>query len=324
MKNINDLQLLVDEEIRRQHRSLEPKELYDPIWYTMSSGGKRLRPVLVLMGCQLYSDRVEEALKPAIGIEMFHNFTLLHDDIMDKAFLRRNRPTVHIKWDVNRAILSGDALAIQSNIFIASCSRQVLPEVLDVFLTTALQVCEGQQYDLNFELKRMVTVEEYLNMIKLKTAVLLAGSLQIGAIIGGADKVWSQRVYDMGCELGMAFQLQDDLLDTFGDKDAFGKNIGGDILSDKKTYLLIKAYELASPEQSKALDTYFSGNFPNPEVKIREVRKIFTDLGVDQIIRERVREYLHRALEILDEIPVAKERKAELEKFSGSLMDRVR
>lgn len=324
MKNIDDFQLIVDEEIKRQHRNLEPKELYEPIWYTLSNGGKRLRPVLVLMGCQLFSDRIEEAVLPAIGIEMFHNFTLLHDDIMDKAFLRRNRPTVHIKWDVNRAILSGDALAIQSNIFISSCSREVLPEVLNVFLTTALQVCEGQQYDLNFEIKSMVSVDEYMNMIRLKTAVLLAGSLQIGAIIGGAGKDWAQRVYDLGCELGMAFQLQDDLLDTFGDEDVFGKSIGGDIRSDKKTFLLIKAYEQASPEQAKVLDDCYSGKCTDPDQKVKEVRKIFMDLGIDQMTRKKVREYLYSALAILEELPVEKERKTELENFTRSLMDRVR
>lgn len=324
MRKIDELQELIDREIGNQNQTMEPKELYEPIWYTLTTGGKRLRPVFVLMGCQLFDEEVEKALLPAIGIEMFHNFTLLHDDIMDKAFLRRNRPTVHVKWDVNRAILSGDALAIQSNIFIASCDKAILPDVLQVFNTTALQVCEGQQFDLNFELLPKVGVDDYLKMINLKTAVLLGGSLQIGALIGGADAEWAQRVFEMGRLIGMAFQLQDDLLDTFGETSSFGKNIGGDILANKKTYLLIKAYEIGSPGQVKTLNEFYSGQEFNPEDKISGVRKVFSDLKIDRITRDRVYEYSNRSLEILSEIPVPSESKAELEKFTLDLMDRVR
>lgn len=324
MKDIDELQRMIDEEIRTQYRILEPRELYEPMWYTLSSGGKRLRPVFVLMGCQLFSDDLRPAALPALGIEMFHNFTLLHDDIMDKAFMRRNLPTVHVKWDVNRAILSGDALAIQSNIFIASCDKEVLPDVLRVFNATALQVCEGQQYDLNFERVQGVTVSEYLNMIRLKTAVLIAGSLQIGALLGGADSRWASRVYDLGNMIGMAFQLQDDYLDTFGNPVTFGKNIGGDILANKKTYLLIKAQELASAEQLAILNKYFDSEDFDPEEKIAAVKKIFKDLGVDKTISEMVHEYSNKALEILAEIPVALPRKVELEKFTRNLMDRIR
>jgi geranylgeranyl diphosphate synthase type II len=255
---------------------------------------------------------------------MFHNFTLLHDDIMDKAFMRRNLPTVHIKWDVNRAILSGDALAIQSNIFIASCDKEVLPDVLHVFNATALQVCEGQQYDLNFERVPDVTVLEYLNMIRLKTAVLIAGSLQIGALIGGADSRWASRVYDLGDMIGMAFQLQDDYLDTFGNPVTFGKNIGGDILANKKTFLLIKARELANAEQSRILKYYYDSEDFDSEEKITAVSKIFKDLEVDKTIIDKVHEYSHKALDILGEIPVDPVRKVELEKFTRNLMDRIR
>lgn len=324
MKDINDLQLLIDEEIRAQYRILEPRELYEPMWYALSNGGKRLRPVFVLMGCQLFSDEVKRAALPALGIEMFHNFTLLHDDIMDKAFMRRNLPTVHIKWDVNRAILSGDALAIQSNIFISSCDKEILPDVLKVFNTTALQVCEGQQYDLNFERLQEVSVAEYLNMIRLKTAVLIAGSLQIGALIGGAEPKWASRVYELGDMIGMAFQLQDDYLDTFGNPVTFGKNIGGDILANKKTYLLIKARELANPEQLELLKKYFDSEDFDPAEKIASVKKVFQDLDVDKEIVEKVHEYSNKALEILSEIPVAPSRKVELDKFTRNLMDRIR
>ena len=259
MKSFEYIHQLVMAEIKLQNETLEPKELYEPIWYTLRSGGKRLRPILVLQGCQLFHDDIERALKPALGIELFHNFTLLHDDIMDKAFMRRNQPTVHTKWDINRAILSGDAMAIQANIFIASCDAKLLPDVLGVFNKTALQVCEGQQYDLNFEIMDEVTVDQYMNMIRLKTAVLLAGSLKIGAIIGGATEKQAGLVYDFGHDMGMAFQLQDDYLDTFGDPETFGKNIGGDILSNKKTFLLIKARQRANPAQLKELNEWYDG-----------------------------------------------------------------
>lgn len=324
MKDINDLQQMIDEEIRNQYRILEPRELYEPMWYALSNGGKRLRPVFVLMGCQLFSDDLKPAALPALGIEMFHNFTLLHDDIMDKAFMRRNLPTVHVKWDVNRAILSGDALAIQSNIFIASCDKEILPDVLRVFNATALQVCEGQQYDLNFERLEDVSVSAYLNMIRLKTAVLIAGSLQIGALIGGADSNWASRVYDLGDMIGMAFQLQDDYLDTFGNPVTFGKNIGGDILANKKTYLLIKARELASPDQLELLKKYYGSEDFDADEKITSVKKVFQDLNIDILTIEKVHEYSNKALEILAGIPVDLPRKVELEKFTRNLMDRIR
>jgi geranylgeranyl diphosphate synthase, type II len=324
MKDINELQQLIDEEIRTQYRILEPRELYEPMWYALSNGGKRLRPVFVLMGCQLFCDDVQKAALPALGIEMFHNFTLLHDDIMDQAFMRRNLPTVHIKWDVNRAILSGDALAIQANIFISSCDKEILPDVLRVFNTTALQVCEGQQYDLNFERLEEVSVAEYLNMIRLKTAVLIAGSLEIGALIGGAVPHWASRVYELGDMIGMAFQLQDDYLDTFGNPVTFGKNIGGDITANKKTFLLIKARELANPEQLAILKHFYGSENSNAGEKIRSVKKVFRDLKIDEITIEKVHEYSSKALEILGEIPVALPRKTELEKFTRNLMDRIR
>ncbi|MFH0761535.1 MAG: polyprenyl synthetase family protein [Bacteroidota bacterium] len=324
MKDIRQLQQLIDDEIVRQNRVMEPRELYEPILYTLSNGGKRLRPVFVLMGCQLFSDDVEKAVRPAIGIEMFHNFTLLHDDIMDKAFLRRNLPTVHIKWDVNRAILSGDALAICSNIFISSCDKEVLPDVLRVYNTTALQVCEGQQFDLNFERMDTVTVEEYLNMIRLKTAVLIAGSLEIGALIGGAPAGWSRQVYQLGNSIGMAFQLQDDYLDIFGQADTFGKTIGGDILADKKTFLLIKALEIGNSEQAQTLKRLYSDQDISPDEKIGAVLKIFRELKIDVLTKDKVHEYSNHALNVLREIPVEEERKRELESFTRNLMDRVR
>jgi geranylgeranyl diphosphate synthase type II len=323
MKSIDEIHELILEEITRQNAILEPRELYEPIWYTLKSGGKRLRPILVLQGCQLFSDDIAQAVKPALGIELFHNFTLLHDDIMDKAFMRRNMPTVHTKWDINRAILSGDAMAIQANIYISSCKPEYLPDVLQVFNKTALEVCEGQQYDLNFEVMDKVTEDQYMNMIKLKTAVLLAGSLKIGSIIGGAGKKQADLVYDFGYYMGMAFQLQDDYLDTFGNPDTFGKNIGGDILANKKTYLLIKARELASPEQLQELNGWYAGDDHEAELKIRSVVKIFRELGIDGLTRDRVIEFSKKALETLEIIDTAPERKTELKNFTNKLIYRV-
>ena len=323
MKSIEDIHQMVLKEIEEQNEVLEPKELYEPIWYTLRSGGKRLRPILVLLGCQMFSDNLAAALKPALGIELFHNFTLLHDDIMDKAFLRRNQPTVHIKWDINRAILSGDAMAIQANIFISSCKADVLPQVLQVFNKTALEVCEGQQYDLNFEIRDEVTVAEYMNMIKLKTAVLLAGSLKIGAIIGGSGNEQADLVYDFGYDMGMAFQLQDDYLDTFGSPETFGKKIGGDIMANKKTFLLIKAKQNANPKQLEELNRWYSDEEHDPEKKIPAVQKIFKDLEIDRLTREQVISYSRKALDCLENIDTEIERKTELKNFTNKLINRV-
>jgi len=324
LKSISELQSLVQESILQQNLMLEPKELYEPIGYALESGGKRLRPLLVLLGCQVYSDEVNKAIRPALGIEMFHNFTLLHDDIMDKAFMRRNKPTVHIKWNINRAILSGDALAIQSNILVSSCDRSILPEVLDVFNTTALQVCEGQQYDLNFEIVDHVTEEEYMHMISLKTAVLLAGSLKIGALIGGSGDDEAHKMYDFGYQMGMAFQLQDDFLDSFGNAETFGKSIGGDILANKKTVLWIKAMERANESQLKELKHWFSiTEVSKPFEKITEVVKIFRALKVDEYTRDLVIKYSNSALALLGEIKADKERTEELRNFTNKLINRV-
>ena len=323
MKSIDDIHKLILDEIEVQNETMEPKELYEPIWYTLRSGGKRLRPILVLQGCQMFSDDIVLAIKPALGIELFHNFTLLHDDIMDKAFMRRNQPTVHTKWDINRAILSGDAMAIQANIFIASCKPELLPDVLGVFNKTALEVCEGQQYDLNFELMDEVSVAEYMNMIKLKTAVLLAGSLKIGAIIGEASKEQADLVYKFGFDMGMAFQLQDDYLDTFGNPETFGKTIGGDILSNKKTFLLIQARERANPKQLKEILEWYSQEDHHKEEKIIAVQKIFRDLDVDRLTREQVVLFSNKALKTLDLIDADASRKEELKKFTNKLIYRV-
>ena len=323
MKTIDEIRDLIGKAFDEQEQSFEPRELYEPIAYTLKNGGKRLRPILVMLGCQAFTDELNEAIMPAVGIEMFHNFTLLHDDIMDKAFIRRNQPTVHIKWDVNRAILSGDALAIKANVFIASVRREVLPEVLGVFNKTALQVCEGQQYDLNFEMRNEVSEEEYLTMISLKTAVLLAGSLKIGALIGGATTKQADLLYSFGHDMGLAFQLQDDYLDTFGTVENFGKSIGGDIKANKKTILLIKALIQADEKDKKKLDKLFSTKKGNQDKKVEEVIAIFKKLNIDTYIRKLVIDYSHKALETLEEIDVDAVRKDELVKFTNQLINRV-
>ena len=243
MHHFEKIQKIIQNAITGENFTEEPRALYEPISYSLNTGGKRLRPALLLMAVNLYSSDIESFVLPALGIEIFHNFTLVHDDIMDNASLRRNQPTVHAKWDTNTAILSGDAMFIKAYEYILKYEGRKAHAIYKIFNRSAMRVCEGQQYDMNFETSSNVTEHEYLQMIELKTAELIACSLKMGALIGGADDEEADQLFEFGKNLGMAFQLQDDYLDSFGDEQAFGKNIGGDILADKKTYLLIKAYE---------------------------------------------------------------------------------
>ena len=226
----------------------QPAHLYEPISYTMALGGKRIRPVLVLMACEAVGGDIEKAIMPAVGLEMYHNFTLLHDDVMDKADIRRGKPTVHVKWDDNTAILSGDAMLTMATQLIARADAAVMPQVMELFNRTAMEIYEGQQYDMDFESRGDVTVEEYIAMIRLKTSVLLGCACKMGALIGGADEATAQRFYEIGENLGLAFQLQDDMLDVWGDEATFGKAIGGDIMNNKKTFLLINACQRATDD----------------------------------------------------------------------------
>jgi geranylgeranyl diphosphate synthase type II len=248
MHSIEQLQTIVNKAIADTKYTSEPAELYEPISYLMQLGGKRMRPVLVLISTELFGADVLKALDAAIGIELFHNFTLMHDDIMDKAPLRRGNPTVHVKWNESAAILSGDVMFVEAYKLMIKVEDSILRDVLDIFSDTASGVCQGQQADMNFEKRDHVGLDEYIEMIRLKTAVLLAGSMQIGALIGGAEKEQADLLYEFGENLGLAFQLQDDILDVYGDPEKFGKQVGGDILADKKTFLLIKARELAKGE----------------------------------------------------------------------------
>lgn len=299
-----------------------PKGLYDPVTYVLSLGGKRIRPVLMLMAYNLFREDVKSILQPATGIEVYHNYTLLHDDLMDRADKRRGKPTVHKVWNDNVAILSGDAMLVLAYQFMAQCPSEKLKEVLDLFSLTALEICEGQQMDMEFEQRNEVSEAEYIEMIRLKTSVLLAASLKIGAVLGGASKGDADYLYDFGVNLGLAFQLKDDLLDVYGDSARFGKNIGGDILCNKKTYLVIKAFEHADKEQASQLDDWFNRKTFDPQQKIEAVTRLYNQIGVRELCEAKIVEYSRRASESLRLLDVPAENKRELEKLMEKLMYR--
>lgn len=302
----------------------QPAELYDPIRYTLAMGGKRMRPVLVLMGCELMGGKAETAIQPALGIEVFHNFTLLHDDIMDEAPLRRGRPTVHTKWNNNIAILSGDVMFVEACRLMSKAPLAALSSVLDVFYKASGDVCEGQQWDMNFEGQDTVVLGEYLNMIRLKTAVLLGAALQIGAECAGATKEDAERLYEFGCHLGVAFQLQDDVLDVFGDPAVFGKQAGGDILSNKKTYLKLRALEKANADQAEQLRRWYSSKEFDSTSKVEAVTRLFEDLKVREDAEAEMTAHFQLALKHLLEVDGSQSHKDELLSFARDLMVRVK
>lgn len=312
----------VENEVSALHLNESPISLYTPIQYILSLGGKRIRPALTLMACNIFSEDIEPAIKPALGIEIFHNFTLLHDDLMDQADLRRNQQTVHKKWGANTAILSGDAMLIVAYRLIGETSGKFLKPVLDLFTTTALEICAGQQYDMEFESRSDVEEEEYIEMIRLKTAVLLACSLKTGALVGGASEKDAEILYAYGIHIGLAFQLMDDLLDVYGDMASFGKKIGGDILCNKKTFLLIHAFKAASEDQKKELNDWIHKQDYIPEEKIRAFRKIYTDLCIEKITEKKIQYFYELANEYLDQLSVSPERLQVLKSVSELLMNR--
>jgi len=322
MQTAKNIQEVVNQEFVDLNWDIEPIGLYAPIGYVLALGGKRIRPTLVLMSTNLFTDKIGLAIKPAIGLEIFHNFTLLHDDIMDKAPVRRKQPTVHIKWNENTAILSGDAMLIKAYQYMSELPANKLAEGLAIFSQTALEVCEGQQYDMEFESRDVVNQEEYLEMIRLKTAVLLAACLQIGAVIGGANKNDAQLLYDFGINIGLAFQLKDDLLDVYGDVETFGKQIGGDILCNKKTYLLINALNNASAENKKKLNNWLAVSEFEPTEKIKAVTSIYNDTGVKSLCEKKMDEYFTAALTCLERVNVPKDKKKNLYNLSNQLMNR--
>lgn len=324
MYDIKQAQEIVNKALIAANVSKEPAGLYEPIAYALSVGGKRLRPALTIMGCNLFTDSVEGAIDAAIGIEVFHNFTLLHDDIMDNADIRRGNPTVHKKWDENTAILSGDAMMIKASQFVTRTHEEFLKPVLKTFNKAAIQVCEGQQYDMNFENQSFVAEENYLEMIRLKTAVLLAASLKIGAIIGGASNEDAQHLYNFGENLGLAFQLQDDLLDTYGDAKIFGKNIGGDIASNKKTFLLIKALSTAKGDDLAELKDYLQKDDFDRDHKVDTFKRIYDSVNIKETTEDRIKHYFNLANDELNKITVKDEKKTLLKEFCESLMVRTK
>lgn len=299
-----------------------PQGLYDPVVYVLSMGGKRIRPVLMLMAYNLYQEDVSCIYGPATGIEVYHNYTLLHDDLMDRADRRRGKETVHKVWNDNTAILSGDAMLVLAYQYMAQCPVEHLKEVIDLFSLTALEICEGQQLDMDFEHRKDVKEEEYLEMIRLKTSVLLAASLKIGALLGGASREDAERLYDFGVNMGVAFQLKDDLLDVYGDPAVFGKNIGGDILCNKKTYMLIKAFEHADSGQLGRLNAWVDADSFDPAEKIAAVTALYNEIGIKELCEKKMAEYCEQALESLAAVNVPDAKKVELKNLMTDLMYR--
>ena len=322
MYNQSDLKKLVNKAILNLSYNEEAEKLNDPVKYILSIGGKRLRPVLALMACNLFSDQIDEAVIPATGLEVFHNFTLVHDDIMDHAPVRRNSPTVHSKWNLNQAVLSGDVMAFIANECFLQTPPRCLLKVFKEFNKAAIEVCVGQQLDIDFEKATIVLQAEYLRMIELKTAALLAASAKIGAIIGGADDKDSEILYEFGRNLGLAFQIQDDLLDIYGDIKVFGKIMGGDIISNKKTFLLVKALEIASIEQAKQLHDQIALKEFDHETKVKIVTEIYDQLNIKNISETLANDYINTSFSLLGKISANNERKTELVNIANSLIGR--
>lgn len=300
----------------------KPERLYDPIRYALSIGGKRVRPVMCLMSCEMFDGDINMAMQPALSLEFFHNFTLLHDDIMDRAEKRRNMDCVHIKWNENVAILSGDAMQIYAYELLKDVPDNLLRQCISLFTKTALEVCEGQQLDMDFETKNQVTEADYMEMIRLKTAVLLATSLKMGAILGGSSEKDSNLIYEFGINTGMAFQLQDDLLDVYGDSDTFGKNIGGDIVTNKKTFLLIKALQNADDKAKSELVHWMNRKDFLPKEKIKAITEIFDKTRVRALCQKEMENHLEKALKSIESISVPNNRKEPLIKLAADLMNR--
>ena len=300
----------------------KPSGLYDPVKYVLSMGGKRIRPVLMLLSYGLFKDDVESVLMPACALETYHNYTLLHDDLMDNADMRRGHETVHRKWDANTAILSGDSMLVLAYERMAKCNPVYLSDVLHTFTETALEIGEGQQYDMEFETRNDVTEDEYIEMIRLKTSVLLACAQKIGAILAGASKQDQDNLYKFGEQIGLAFQLQDDYLDVYGDPKVFGKKVGGDIICNKKTYMLINAYNRADAEQRRELQHWMEAETFNSDEKVAAVTAIYNKVGVDKLAIEKIAYYFEERKKYLDAVQVSDERKAELRLYAQKMMHR--
>lgn len=317
----NELLSLFERYIAQMPTPEEPQRLYAPIKYGLEEGGKRIRPILLMLAYNLYAEDIERALMPAMAVEIFHNFTLLHDDIMDNAAVRRGRPSVPAKWGDNVAILSGDAMLILAYSYLQRTNSERLSQIFERFNKMAAEVCEGQQFDMDFETQQKVSVVDYMQMIELKTAALLAGSATIGALLAGASDSDCKRLYDFAREVGLAFQLQDDLLDSYGDE-RLGKKIGGDILEGKKTILMIEAFSRANEEQREVLRTTYMRKDLSDAEKISEIKALYDELGVPERVEQQIAQKFQKALSILDTLEVPKERTVELRHYAENLVGR--
>ena len=318
-----DLSALLQQALDQLDYGQQPATLYDPIRYLMGLGGKRLRPLLTLLGGQLFTDEVRPLVKPALAVEVFHNFTLVHDDLMDQAPLRRGQPTVHARWNPSTAILSGDVMLVRAyELLVENVPLPLLPQVLRRFSQTAAEVCEGQQWDMNFEAETSVTIPQYLAMIRLKTAVLLGFALELGAVLAGASAADAEHLRQFGTDIGLAFQLRDDLLDVYGDAATFGKRVGGDIISDKKTYLLLTAQVQANATQRAALARHIGQPVPDEEAKVQAVRAVYDELAIRPQTEALINDYFQAALLHLERLSAPAVRKEPLRQLALRLLER--
>lgn len=322
MKTADEILSMVNEFLANLPYERKPKSLYEPIRYVLSMGGKRIRPTLMLLGYNLFKDNPEKILMNAVALETYHNYTLLHDDLMDNADLRRGHETVHKKWDANTAILSGDSMLVLAYERMAQCDEKHLAKVLKLFTTTALEIGEGQQFDMEFENRNDVKEEEYIEMIRLKTSVLLACALKMGAILADASDEDAENLYKFGEQIGLAFQLQDDYLDVYGDTKVFGKEIGGDITSNKKTYMLINAFNLANEAQRAELQKWVDAKDFDRAEKVAAVTRLYNEIGIDKLAQDKIAYYFEQSKKYLDAVNVPAERKEELAKYTQKMMKR--
>lgn len=322
MLNSNEILQLINDYLENIQYDRRPQSLYEPIKYVLDIGGKRIRPTLMMLAYNLFKDDPERILSSACALETYHNYTLLHDDLMDKADLRRGHMTVHKRWDANTAILSGDTMLVLAFDMMAHCRNDKLKDIITLFTQTALEIGEGQQYDMDFESRNDVCEEEYIEMIRLKTSVLLACANKMGAILADAGKDDAENLYKFGEKIGLAFQLQDDFLDVYGDTKVFGKNIGGDIVSNKKTYMLINALTLADEKQKEVLLKWMDMNEPDPQEKIAAVTEIYNEIGVDKLAVDKIKYFFNEGLKYLDAVNVENDRKREMLAYTREMMKR--
>ena len=322
MKTADEILKMVNEFLDHLSYDRKPESLYEPIKYVLSMGGKRIRPTLMLLAYNLYKENPEDILMNACALETYHNYTLLHDDLMDNADMRRGHLTVHKKWNNNTAILSGDSMLVLAFQRMMQCDTKHLKDILDLFTVTALEIGEGQQYDMEFETRNDVKEEEYIEMIRLKTSVLLACALKIGAILADASAEDADNLYKFGEQIGLAFQLQDDYLDVYGDSKVFGKEIGGDITSNKKTYMLINAFNKANAAQREELTRWVSARDFDRNEKVDAVTRLYNEIGIDQLAQDKIAYYFAQSKKYLDAVNVPEEKKEELRKYAQKMMKR--